>query len=129
MIQLLQNTSKCIVWLRWGRVGQSGQTASFDCDLNEAKEIFINKFYDKTRNEFGSGDFEKLHGKYDLVEKDYSIGEKELEFSEQVVKKEVPPSKLEKPVQELIDMICDIKEMESILKEMKFDTKKAPLGD
>ena len=119
--------------MRWGRVGKDGQTCSYKCDsdLAEAKEIFENKFYDKTCNDFGSGDFEKVHGKYDLVEKDNAsealeqIAENE---DKETVKKEVPPSKLEKPVQDLIELICNISEMSNLLKEMKFDAKKAPLG-
>lgn len=122
--------------MRWGRVGKDGQTCSFKCDsdLAEAKEIFENKFYDKTRNEFGSGDFEKVHGKYDLVEKDNAsealekIAENDDDANEEKIKKEIPSSKLEKPVQNLLELICNISEMSNLLKEMKYDAKKAPLG-
>lgn len=140
LIQIVQNPSdkKFIVWMRWGRVGKDGQQASFKCgtDLNEAKEIFANKFHDKTKNEFeDKADFEKCHGKYDLVEKDYTMsadlpieGENEKKNQNEIVKKEVPSSNLEISVQNLIEMICNISEMENYLKEMKFDAKKAPLG-
>ncbi len=88
MIQIVWKEAEYVVWMRWGRVGKDGQTTSFQCgsDLNEAKEIFANKFYDKTRNEFGSGGFDKCPGKYDLVEKDYSAKDLpvEVEQTEQV---------------------------------------------
>ncbi len=136
LIQIMQSIrdKSYVVWMRWGRVGQTGQTTSFKCgsDLNEAKEIFCNKFWDKTRNEFGSDEpFQKCPGKYDNVEKDYSSNVPiENEDSEEVKAEEkvVVPSKLVKPIQELIEMICNVTEMENLLKEMKFDTKKAPLG-
>jgi len=137
LIQVLQSVrdNSFVVWMRWGRVGQSGQTTSFKCgpDLDEAKEIFRNKFWDKTRNEFGSGEaFQKYPGKYDNVEKDYSSVAEEASDTEaeqkEKIEKEVVPSRLAKPVQELIEMICNVTEMENLLKEMKFDTKKAPLG-
>lgn len=77
--------------------------------------------------------FEKVPGKYDLVEKEYGSKSEETKNSEKVKKeptspKTVPSSKLDKRVQDLIELICNISEMESILKEMKFDAKKAPLG-
>lgn len=131
MIQIVKKDAEYTVWMRWGRVGKDGQTTSFQCgaDLNEAKEIFENKFYDKTRNEFGEA-FEKCPGKYDLVEKDYSSKDlpvkSEMEACGDEI--EIPASKLDKKVQDLISMICNISEMESLLKEMKYDAKKAPLG-
>ena len=77
--------------------------------------------------------FEKVHGKYDLVEKEYGSKSDEVKETEKAKieptpPKTVPPSKLDKRVQDLIELICNVTEMESILKEMKFDAKKAPLG-
>ena len=76
MIQLLEhNKSKTYcVWFRWGRVGKTGQSSYDKCgsDLGKAKDLFCRKFYDKTKNEWEFKDeFEKVHGKYDIVQKDY----------------------------------------------------------
>ena len=76
LLQLLEhNKSKTYcVWFRWGRVGKAGQSSNDNCgsDLEKAKNIFCKKFNDKTKNEWEYKDeFEKVHGKYDLVQKDY----------------------------------------------------------
>jgi poly [ADP-ribose] polymerase len=119
MIQLVQNkkSKAYLVWMRWGRVGNVGQTTSFSCgnDLNKAKEIFCKKFYDKTYNEFADmalKSFEKYPGKYDLVEKDY--GSDKQSNSDANIKREenneqisIPPSKLDGRIQHLIELICN----------------------
>lgn len=129
------STKQYYVWLRWGRVGKAGQVSytSFGSDLNEAKDFFNKKFYDKTRNHFelSKDSFEKVPGKYDLVDKDYSstgtASKDEVDTADKP-KIEIPPSKLDKNLQNLIELICNVTEMENLLKEMKFDSEKAPLG-
>ena len=67
-------TKTYCVWFRWGRVGKAGQSSCLHCngDLEKAKNTFCQKFCDKTKNEWEYKDeFEKVHGKYDLVQKDY----------------------------------------------------------
>lgn len=52
-----------------------GQNNLISCgtDLAKAKETFINKFWDKTRNEWSEkSKFSKVQGKYDLLKMDYS---------------------------------------------------------
>ena len=52
-----------------------GQNTLVPCgpDLNEAKKTFEKKFYDKTRNAWDErSNFEKVAGKYDMLEMDYS---------------------------------------------------------
>lgn len=78
LLQLLENGNKpeYVVWFRWGRVGKSGQTAVHKCgtDLEKAKNLFCGKFFDKTKNDWDEKDqFEKVPGKYDIVQKDYSL--------------------------------------------------------
>lgn len=145
MIQLVESTKakKYAVWFRWGRVGNVGQFSVEHCagDLDKAKRIFENKFYEKTRNHWSDKDFfEKVTGKYDLVVKDYTASNDEFnekldeaskllkKAEDEATKKTVPASRLPKSVQELIELICNVQEMESMLKEMKYDAKKAPLG-
>jgi len=141
LIQLLEADSgkSYAVWMRWGRVGYSGQNSwtVTGSDLDKAKAVFAKKFKDKTVNEWEERDsFEKRAGKYDLVLMDYSAKD-EVDSVDSSVKKSdpeeskpesVPDSKLEQRVQDLIKLICDIKTMEQSVIEMEYDTKKAPLG-
>ncbi|RNA22029.1 poly [ADP-ribose] polymerase 2 [Brachionus plicatilis] len=136
LIQLIEKikNKEYLVWMRWGRVGKAGQFSvqNFGNDLNQAKDVFAKKFFDKTKNEWEDKEtFEKYPGKYDLVYKDYDSIKTEIEESENKKiepKKEVPPSQLDQKVQDILDLICNISEMESVLKEMKYDSKRAPLG-
>ena len=118
-----------------GRVGKAGQNTwqQFGSNLEEAKNWFCKKFYDKTKNDWSSKDsFVKINGKYDLVEKDYSLNDVNLKKEKldeaHSPKIEIPASKLDKNLQNLIELICNVSEMENLLKEMKFDAEKAPLG-
>ncbi|XP_069044736.1 poly [ADP-ribose] polymerase 2 isoform X2 [Lepisosteus oculatus] len=135
LIQLLQDDGPQVysVWMRWGRVGKSGQNSLVPCggDLNKAKDVFKKKFFDKTKNEWEDRSrFEKVAGKYDIVHMDYSTEEKEEEKpgAQLATQPKRPESKLDQRVQALLELICDLKAMEECVLEMKFDTKKAPLG-
>ncbi|XP_036374761.1 poly [ADP-ribose] polymerase 2 isoform X2 [Megalops cyprinoides] len=138
LIQLLQddNAKNYSVWMRWGRVGKVGQHSLVSCagDLCQAKEVFTEKFFDKTKNEWKNrAAFEKVAGKYDMVFMDYSANDQGTEAPVQPAAPVAPlpqrkPSQLDSRVQALLELICDIKAMEKCVLEMKFDTKKAPLG-
>lgn len=135
ILQLLEGNSKkdYHVWFRWGRVGAKGQNSLVSCgtDLEKAKETFINKFWDKTRNEWsGRGKFSKVQGKYDLLKMDYSTKDKKGDEADAAKKpdKPKPDSKLDKRIQELVKLICNIQAMEDMVVEMKYDAQKAPLG-
>ncbi|MGH0140553.1 UNVERIFIED_CONTAM: hypothetical protein FKN15_023221 [Acipenser sinensis] len=132
LIQLLQddNRKDFSVWMRWGRVGKVGQNSLTACggDLLKAKDIFKKKFLDKTKNEWDErAQFEKVAGKYDIVQMDYSTKEDDEVKKESKAQKH-EESKLDKRVQSLIELISNIQAMEECILEMKFDTKKAPLG-
>ncbi|KAM8961706.1 poly [ADP-ribose] polymerase 2 [Pelodytes ibericus] len=137
LIQLLEddNARNFSVWLRWGRVGKNGQRSLVACggDLQKAKDMFHKKFFDKTKNEWSErGDFEKVAGKYDMLQMDYNSTTEAEE--EKVVKEEKmpdppkPKSQLDNRVQDLVQLICNLQAMEQIVLEMKYDVKKAPLG-
>ncbi|CAF4852310.1 unnamed protein product [Rotaria sp. Silwood1] len=142
LIQLLEenHSKKYYVWLRWGRVGYTGQNnlEHFGCDLDEAKRFFCQKFSDKTKNDFYYRDtFTKYPGKYDYVQLDYNPSKsekvdennkKQLVTIEQLKNLPIPESKLDKRIQNLIQLICNIQAMEEALLEMKFDARKNPLG-
>ncbi|XP_006012127.1 poly [ADP-ribose] polymerase 2 isoform X2 [Latimeria chalumnae] len=137
IIQLLEddNQKSFSVWMRWGRVGKTGQNSLVACerDLQKAKDVFKKKFLDKTKNEWDQRQvFEKVAGKYDLLQLEYGSDtkkeEEETETEQEAVKRAKLESKLDPRVQALISLICDIKTMEEMILEMKYDTKKAPLG-
>lgn len=134
LIQLLESdlTQQYWVWMRWGRVGYNGQTSltSMGSNLSQAQGVFKSKFLAKTGNDWEEKDlFQKVMGKYDLVEMDYSAGnEDEAPKTQNKETKPIPDSKLDPKVQDLISLICSIKTMERTVMEMKYDTKKAPLG-
>lgn len=134
LMQILQTNAKngFAVWFRWGRVGMTGQTNLISCgnDLDKAKELFCDKFFDKTKNEFSDRKkFKKVAGKYDLVVLDYTASTKTEEEAPALKKpKTVPPSTLDQKIQALVELLCNIKEMEDAVLEMKYDAKKAPLG-
>ncbi|KAM9066663.1 poly [ADP-ribose] polymerase 2 isoform X1 [Sarcophilus harrisii] len=137
IIQLLEDDGQrnFSVWMRWGRVGKVGQHSLVTCsgDLNKAKEIFQKKFFDKTKNSWEDrGSFEKVPGKYDMLQMDYTTSTQGEEESKEGTLDPISPpkveSQLELPVQELIELICNIQTMEEMMVEMKYDIKKAPLG-
>jgi len=115
------------VWMRWGRVGFSGQNSwKSSGTLEEAKKIFAGKFKDKTKNRWEEREvFEKKAGAYDLIAVDHCQQE-----ASSVVKEEgpLPDSTLPKPVQELVKLVCSLQTMEKAVIEMQFDTRRAPLG-
>ncbi|XP_037358824.1 poly [ADP-ribose] polymerase 2 [Talpa occidentalis] len=136
LIQLLEDDAQrnFSVWMRWGRVGKIGQHSLVACsqDLNKAKEIFLKKFLDKTNNNWNDREkFEKVAGKYDMLQMDYSTNtqsEEETKEEESLKSPLKPESQLDLRVQELIKLICNVQAMEEMMIEMKYDTKKAPLG-
>ncbi|XP_035489725.1 poly [ADP-ribose] polymerase 2 [Scophthalmus maximus] len=131
LIQLLEDDISKVysVWMRWGRVGKVGQSSLTACggDLLKAKNFFMKKFLDKTKNAWEQrASFEKVAGKYDMVFMDYSAKEKEESTVSTVPTKKT--SKLNVKIQSLLELICDLKAMEECVLEMKYDTRKAPLG-
>uniref|UniRef100_A0A8C6DHR4 Poly [ADP-ribose] polymerase n=1 Tax=Moschus moschiferus TaxID=68415 RepID=A0A8C6DHR4_MOSMO len=136
LIQLLEDDDQrnFSVWMRWGRVGKTGQHSLVACsrDLNKAKEIFQKKFLDKTKNNWEDREkFEKVPGKYDMLQMDYASNtqnEEETKKEESLKSPLKLESQLDLRVQELIKLICNVQAMEEMMVEMKYDTKKAPLG-
>ena len=66
-------------------VGMKGQNNLIACgpDLADAKSVFEKKFYDKTRNDWAErNDFEKVPGKYDMLEMDYSTKVRGVSYSD-----------------------------------------------
>lgn len=135
VIQLLE--SDCgrtyIVYTRWGRVGQKGQTnlSPFtSCDA--AIKAFEAKFFDKTKNHWSNRkDFVCYSRCYTLLEMDYGENEEESAVKEKSVPSlEVQPqeTKLEPRVAKLISLICNVNMMKQQMVEIGYNAEKLPLG-
>lgn len=135
ILQMLEhrNSDDLAVWFRWGRVGRIAGTMLKKYKMNDEGKLdalndFSKKFFDKTRNEWPErADFQKVNGKYDLVEQDFGEDIKTENIAEDT-KIKTEPCELDMEVQSLISMICDVSMMESYAKELKFDVERAPLG-
>ncbi|XP_006883337.1 PREDICTED: poly [ADP-ribose] polymerase 2 [Elephantulus edwardii] len=92
LIQLLEDDDQrnFSVWMRWGRVGKTGQHSLVACsgDLAKAKDIFQKKFLDKTKNNWEDREkFEKVPGKYDMLHLDYATNAQQIKAGYQSLKK------------------------------------------
>ena len=86
--------------------------------------MFHEKFYDKTRNIFVEGKFEKVAGKYDLIKMDISLPQKAIPKNDPKEEK----SMLDERVQKVISLICNFDLMERQAKKLHYDSNKIPLG-
>ncbi|KXS13693.1 PARP-domain-containing protein [Gonapodya prolifera JEL478] len=126
-------------WNRWGRVGETGQSGlkSFG-SAAQAISDFEKKFRDKTSNAWANREsFNKVGGKYDLVQVDYGADDgeddeqkqkKEQEKKVAKAKAEATPSKLGSRVQNLVKLIFNLDMMEREMASLEYDSRKMPLG-
>jgi poly [ADP-ribose] polymerase len=142
ILQLLKSsTGKFVTWTRWGRVGNSGQTALLgDGSLEHAKKEFEKKFRDKSGLQWANRlDPPKGKGKYTFIERSYEpdsdddegdADKKDKKASEEgsSVKVEMIESKLPGPVQELLGLIFNASNFQATMADMSYDSRKLPLG-
>ncbi|GAB9473832.1 poly polymerase catalytic domain containing protein [Globisporangium polare] len=135
MVQLIQDGNNFKVFRKWGRVGAvSPQCAleSYNTSLEKAQQSFQKKFLDKSGNEWPlEGPFEKVSGKYVLVELDDQEpddGEDELDGAGEHDEKDAVPSTLSEEVQDVLKLICDADLIAEEMEKMKIDLKQLPLG-
>ncbi|KAJ3168278.1 Poly [ADP-ribose] polymerase 2 [Geranomyces variabilis] len=139
IIQVLKddNVDQYYAWNRWGRVGIRGQTSAITAMSKEAAiKSFKAKFQDKTKNKWDDREnFEKVAGKYFLIERDFGDSDGEDQETKVAAAKAVadaraklPPSKLPQPVQSLIKLIFNTDMMEQQMVALEYDAKKMPLG-
>ncbi|CAI4225979.1 unnamed protein product [Auanema sp. JU1783] len=144
ILQLLEDdkAKNYSVWFRWGRVGYRGQDNLFvfGSDLEDAKACFCKKFHDKTYNEWSERhDFERVPGKYTLIEMDYNVAgmskgdgmkkeEKEEDEDEEDTDLPCEESKLDLRIRNFIGLICNTQAMEEAATQMEYDSARAPLG-
>lgn len=131
IIQLLEDDSvkNYSVWFRWGRVGKVGQNKLECCgfDLGKAKQMFLQKFFEKTLNDWNDRKgFIKHDGKYDLVELDYGFQNENV--APKPAKSKQIESTLPAPIQALIKLIFDFQNMEQTVAELSYDSRRVPLG-
>uniref|UniRef100_A0A914H4K5 Poly [ADP-ribose] polymerase n=1 Tax=Globodera rostochiensis TaxID=31243 RepID=A0A914H4K5_GLORO len=140
LMQLLCDiTAKDKIWLwrRWGRVGFRGQSnlIPFGSEFDGALTMFLNKFSDKTRNDFleGTENFQKVAGKYDLIKIDHDrrkATEKKIgvKLRQNVSPTESKALVMDDRVRALLTTICDLKAMECDARRLEYDFKRIPLG-
>ena len=114
LMQLLEKGGKYAVWMRWGRIGVSGQTKMEDygTDLSKAVKKFEEHFKSKTGVAWevlrDRNDFETKDGKYFVIERDY---ENDVDLHEKKKAKlsgeNGSKSKLQPEVVELLELITD----------------------
>lgn len=144
VIQLLEKGGKFFVWNRWGRVGETGQSALKGPFTSEAAaKEFAAKFKDKSGNAWDDRkSFKAKAGKYALIEIDtdadaQSKAETEQKLAELAKAKpataviaapEYAPSALAPAVQSFVKLIFDKNMFTNAMASYEIDVRKMPLG-
>lgn len=145
-VQLLESRhgSGFIVWTRWGRVGERGQSKDLSAyDLNGAKAQFDKKFKDKSGLKWDDRLLPPKLGakKYIFIERSY---EEDTSSSDENDQDDLPgaasrrgskqsaasdvPSELALPVQHLMELIFSAKHFKEVMADMNYNPEKLPLG-
>ena len=144
IIQLLQSGKKFYTWTRWGRVGETGQSALLGNGTQaDAEKQFEKKFKSKSANNWKDrAKFVVKKGKYALIEIDRSAAAakksddieaklKSIDASAATMQKAAPryaKSKLHKSVASLVSLLFDPKMFKGAMASFDIDVKKMPLG-
>ncbi|KAI0073797.1 PARP-domain-containing protein [Panus rudis PR-1116 ss-1] len=139
VIQLLHpigNDSTCVLFTRWGRVGENGQQQTKG---PFPASVAVNEFKKQFKAKTGANWEDRKtmapkKGKYMYLERDYAEEEEEKEkpkskkagSSKEVEK--IPESKLPKETQALCNLIFSTKLIDATLSSMNYDANKLPLG-
>lgn len=128
----MRNGTQYLVWTRWGRVGDLGQTATVgEGSLNVAMAAFEKKFKDKAGLTWAQRGEAPKAKKYAFVERSYE-NESDDEVDKPATEKaDLPPMKpctLEPAVQELVKLIFNQSFFNATMKDLNYDAKKLPLG-
>lgn len=134
IIQLIEGGSRFACFTRWGRVGETGQSALDTGDRASMEKAFEKKFKDKTKNDWkvvkgNSSAFTNAPGKYDLVETDSSASTAPAVVAvpggKPVI---VKASKLKPKLQSVLSLIFDRDMFKAKMKEQNIDANRMPLG-
>jgi poly [ADP-ribose] polymerase len=125
-------------WTRWGRVGETGQSAMLGTgNLPDAIKNFEKKFRDKSGLAWANRGDDPKPNKYAFVERSYnpdSDDDEDEGNDVQDVKKEeddgyTPPQcTLEKPIQDLMGLIFNQQYFQATMSALNYDANKMPLG-
>ncbi|KAJ3533877.1 hypothetical protein NM688_g7220 [Phlebia brevispora] len=136
VIQVLHpvgNPSSCVLFTRWGRVGEGGQQQrKGPFGPSQAINAFKTQFRSKTAVvwEARHGMVAKS-GKYQWIERSFEEekDDDKAESSKKAKDEEpIPPSKLVPEIQTLCNLIFSTKLMAAHLSSMNYDANKLPLG-
>ncbi|KAF2434596.1 PARP-domain-containing protein [Tothia fuscella] len=145
-IQLLVGRSGYdhVVWTRWGRVGDRGQSKPLDADsLEGAMSDYNSKFKAKTGLAWEARNDPPHKNKYTFIERSYEPDSSELEGDDDDMDglpgagsrrgskhsaTSQAASKLEEPVQKLMQLIFSQHLFNEVMAEMNYDPQKLPLG-
>ena len=134
-LQILTNdetNAKYLTWLRWGRVGERGQSAvQGDGTLTAAISNFQKKFREKSGLKWEDRLATPKPGKYSFIERNYEDDEEdEKQVNNQNTAEEKPmvESTLSKPLQQLMSFIFNTDYFLSTMASMSYDAQKLPLG-
>lgn len=144
VIQLLTKGGKFYAWTRWGRVGETGQSALVGpTDFSGALKAFQAKFKDKTKNNWEDrSKFKPVAGRYTLIEVDRSADVSKAQEIEAKLKgidasaaklqtataKKFKPCSLHSAIEGFISLIFDHDMMKEAMASFDIDVKKMPLG-
>ena len=110
-IQILDNTSEYIVYIRYGRIGEKGKLSYLKfSDPSGAIAKFKTQFKAKTRNNWDNRDkFIKANGKYHLAKIDTEVKvDNDDDLGDE--KEEVVESKLDVRIIKLLELLSDLAE-------------------
>ncbi|RDB29175.1 Poly [ADP-ribose] polymerase 2 [Hypsizygus marmoreus] len=137
VLQLLHpigNNSQCVLFTRWGRVGENGQTQvkgpwASATAIGEFKKQFRAKAAVPWEARVG---MVAKKGKYTWLERDYNDEDdsRDLEKASSSKKEDVviPDSTLASEIQELCQLIFSTSIIDAHLSSMNYDARKLPLG-
>ncbi|MDO9020385.1 MAG: WGR domain-containing protein [Deltaproteobacteria bacterium] len=145
VIQVLESGGKFYAWNRWGRVGETGQTALKGPypKVESAIADYQSKFKDKSGNSWENRkNFVAKAGKYALIEIERSADSSKAAEVEEKLKaidkaaaalqpkviKKVLPSALHPSVQNFMKLIFDQDMFKGAMASFDIDVKKMPLG-
>ncbi|KAH7100308.1 poly polymerase catalytic domain-containing protein [Auriculariales sp. MPI-PUGE-AT-0066] len=140
IVQLLapkNSNATCILFTRWGRVGENGATQiKGPWPAAEAEQFFKDQFKSKSGIQFEQRrTAAPKASKYTWIDLQYE-GEEEEEVAAAIgngdtkpkVREATPNSQLEKPVKELVEFIFNPAYIQNHLGHFNYDAHKLPLG-
>lgn len=133
VIQLLHpigNDSSCILYTRWGRVGENGQKLekgpwSSAMAVNEFKKQFRSKTGVAWEQRSG---MTAKKGKYTWLERSFEDDNKPEQSGSKNDDEQIPDSKLSVELQQFCNLIFSSKLLDAHLSSMNYDANKLPLG-